>query len=113
MTFEEKLQTDHRERLEKMPADVRAAHEHRTRNVEEIGKSDLCGCFYCLETFVPTEIEDWVEERPRYNNREDLESPEMTKSAICPKCGIDSVIGSASGIPLTAEFLGLMKSYWF
>lgn len=34
-------------------------------------------------------------------------------AAICPKCGIDSVIPDASGVPLSAEFLATMKKWWF
>lgn len=30
-----------------------------------------------------------------------------------PRCGIDSVIGSAAGFPLTKEFLFQMHARWF
>ena len=33
--------------------------------------------------------------------------------ALCPACGIDSVLGSASGFPVTPEFLGRMNACWF
>jgi hypothetical protein len=75
---------------------LKAAHRHSIRHREEIFSSDLCGCFYCLRTFPPSEIEDWIKE-PKGGG--------MT--AMCPGCGIDSVIGSASGFPLTPEFLRL------
>ena len=42
------------------------------------------------------------------NHRDEIEA-----SAICPRCGIDSVIGDAAGYPLTTEFLSRMKAYWF
>ena len=113
MTREEKWQKDHCERVAQMPSDVRDAHVHCRCNALEIGQSDLCGCFYCLQTFTPADIRDWVTERPRYNDLGDLISEEGSKSAMCPRCGIDSVIGSAAGFPLTADFLGRMKSYWF
>ena len=32
---------------------------------------------------------------------------------LCPYCEIDSVIGSASGYPITAEFLDAMRRHWF
>jgi hypothetical protein len=47
----------------------------------------------------------------RKNKRGEIKSYEPT--ARCPRCGIDSVIGSASGYPITREFLQTMKSYWF
>jgi len=71
-------------------------------NREKILSSDRCGCFYCGEMFPPTEVEDWTDERGG-----------VGQTALCPKCGIDAVIGSKSGYPITVEFLQLMKAYWF
>jgi hypothetical protein len=52
----------------------------------------------CLETFVPGEIQDWTDEGA---------------TAMCPRCGIDSVLGSASGFSLSRDSLNLMHHYWF
>jgi len=79
--------------------DVIAAHEHSSRHRAELKASDRCGCFYCLAIFAPTEIESWLEEGDG--------------TALCPRCSIDSVIGSASGYPVTRELLGRMHSHWF
>jgi len=65
----------------------RRAHQHCSNNREELMKSNLCGCFYCLEVYSPTEITDWVDE----------DENGIGRTALCAKCGIDSVIGSASG----------------
>jgi len=35
------------------------------------------------------------------------------ETAICPRCSIDSVIGDASGLPVTKEFLKEMNKHWF
>jgi hypothetical protein len=35
------------------------------------------------------------------------------QTALCPKCGIDAVIGSASGYPISREFLAEMHRHWF
>jgi len=35
------------------------------------------------------------------------------QTALCPKCEIDSVIGTASGFPITHEFLMRMHEHWF
>jgi hypothetical protein len=64
--------------------------------------SQRCGCFHCLAVFEPDEIEDWVDER----SGDDV-------TALCPRCGVDSVIGSTSGYPITKEFLREMKLHWF
>ena len=78
--------------------DVDRAHAHCKENRREIEASELCGCFYCLRTFAPEEIGCWL-------------AVELT--ALCPHCQIDSVIGSASGFPITAEFLRRMHARWF
>jgi hypothetical protein len=82
----------------KMPPDVREAHDHCSRHRAEILSSERCGCFYCLKTFDPAEIQDWVDDE---------------QTALCAKCGIDAVIGSGSGFPITQKFLGEMHKYWF
>jgi Zn finger protein HypA/HybF involved in hydrogenase expression len=77
---------------------LEAAHRHCRLNRAELQISSLCGCFYCLSVFTPAEIVEWVDE---------------DQTAICPKCPVDSVIGSASGYPITAEFLLRMHDNWF
>lgn len=79
------------------------AHKKSIFHKSEILASVSCGCFYCLEIFPPSEIEQWTDQ-----NFEDKE-----ETALCPKCAIDSVIGSASGFPITKEFLSKMQKHWF
>lgn len=80
-----------------------AAHRHSIFHKSEVSKSSVCGCFYCLHTFKPSEIMDWV----------DQENPQGP-TAVCPKCGIDSVIGSESGYPIeSSTFLKEMNDYYF
>ena len=82
--------------------DVDRAHQHCIRHRREVMASDVCGCFYCLRRFAPGEIEHW------------LNGPtEADETALCPHCCIDSVLGSASGFPITADFLQRMHARWF
>lgn len=74
------------------------AHKHCRNNRTELEKSESCGCFYCMAMFASTEVREWTDEG---------------RSAFCPRCDIDSVIGSASGYPITKEFLERMHAYWF
>ena len=84
---------------EKMEYSVRAAHAHSENNKDELMKDSLCGCFYCLEFFSPTEIKEWIKD---------------TKgTALCPYCFVDSVIGKYTGYPITKEFLAEMHKEWF
>lgn len=77
---------------------VEKAHEFSSHHRGDILASKDCGCFYCINIFPPSEITEWID---------------CKESAICPYCGIDSVVGSASGIPITKEFLKEMYQFWF
>ena len=80
------------------------AHRHSIRHRDEIDASGVCGCFYCLAIFQPNDIKGWVDQ---------TELSPAGATALCPRCGIDSVIGSASGYPITEPFLRDMRSHWF
>ena len=79
------------------------AHSHSIRHHDEIAESLVCGCFYCCRIFPPSEISEWVDDG----------DTDSCKTALCPYCGIDSVIGSAAGYPIDAEFLRKMNKHWF
>ena len=75
------------------------SHKRSSKHREEILQSKKCACFCCLNVFKPSEIIEWTD-----NNQ----------TAICPICGVDSVIGDQSGYPVTdTEYLKYMKEYWF
>jgi hypothetical protein len=82
---------------------VERAHKHCGWNRQELFASDRCGCFCCCAVFKATEITEWIDE----------DDEGIGQTAMCPRCGIDSVIGSASGFPITARFLAKMESHWF
>jgi len=76
------------------------AHKHCFKNVTEILQSKICGCFCCKEVYAPSVIKEWVDEDD--------------KTAICPKCEIDSVLGDASGLPVSdLLFLKAMNNLFF
>jgi hypothetical protein len=89
---------DHAKRVAVFPPDVREAHKHSIRHRDEIMGSTHCGCFYCCAMFPARDIADWTDDGD---------------TALCPKCGIDSVIGDRSGFPVSVEFLASMKTHWF
>ncbi len=94
---------DHRAQVAQFPADVREAHRHSSQHRNEVLQSEICGCFYCCEIFPPQTIHEWVDE----------DESGVGQTAICPRCGIDSVIGSASGFPIERSFLTRMHASWF
>ena len=74
------------------------SHEDSIYHAAQVHASEQCGCFYCLEIFPSTEIEEWLD-----NNT----------TAICPHCGIDAVIAETAERKINKAFLQNMKSQWF
>jgi hypothetical protein len=84
---------------DKMSEDYILAHKFCGNHKHELEQDEICGCFYCMEIFSPREINFWIDD--------------TSGTAVCPYCGIDSVIGKSSGFPITKEFLTKMNKYWF
>ena len=78
---------------------VKEAHKFCRENRLALEQSSVCGCFHCLKSYPPKEITEWLSEG--------------CGTALCPHCGIDSVIAESSGYPITKEFLSEMNKYWF
>ena len=86
---------------------IKSVHGSSLANEERIKATDgLCGCFCCGKIFSKKRIVDWIGEgagRPR--------------TAICPYCGVDSIITSeqpdGSRIEINDRLLQLMKTYYF
>lgn len=85
-------------------ADYIEAHRFSSNHMAQLKRDSVCGCFYCRRIFSPAEITDWL----IADNACD-----RLGTAMCPYCGIDSVIGESSGFPITEEFLAEMNRYWF
>ena len=79
--------------------DIFVAHKCSMYNRAQLLNDQVCGCFYCLKIFSPKDITEWVNEGPG--------------TALCPYCGMDSVISESSGFPITDEFLQAMNKHWF
>lgn len=76
--------------------ELREIHRHSSYHRKKLEASSQCGCFYCEKIFNPKEIIDWI----------------GGQTALCPYCGIDSVISSAS-VPITEKLLNEMHMFWF
>jgi hypothetical protein len=98
MTWED----NHKRRVAAFPEDVRKAHDRSSNHRKEILASRSCGCFHCGAVFPPEQIHDWIDE---------VDGEGQT--ALCPQCGVDSVIGDGGSVSVSREFLDRMKSYWF
>lgn len=82
--------------------DLEEANKHSLFHREEILQSEVCGCFRCLAIFAPKDITAW-----------EYEQKGVSTTALCPNCGLDTVIGSASGYPINDDFLMQMHERWF
>lgn len=78
------------------------AHMYSIYNDEPVKKSDMCGCFYCCRVFPASEVDETITEP---GNRPD--------TALCPYCGIDSVLPDADWKDLSPEFLDKMYDHFF
>jgi hypothetical protein len=79
-------------------ADYNKAHEHSRNNQSEIAQSVKCSCFHCCDLFVSSDIIKWADDG---------------KTAVCPKCDVDAVIGDKSGYVFSTQFLKGMHDRWF
>ena len=80
--------------------ELNAFYTHSIKNEESILKSDFCGCFHCISILAATDIKEMMVEKDGF------------KTAICPICGIDSVLGDAS-VEISAELIESMNEYYF
>jgi len=77
-----------------------AAHRHAANHRADLERSDVCACIFCEKTFTVSDVDEWVKDEGG--------------TALCPYCGVDSVIGSASGFPIAdANFTRAMHDRWF
>lgn len=78
-------------------------------NRSMIENSTQCGCFHCLALFSPAEIKNWM---PVPETDEEFGPPvRREETALCPKCGLHSVVGDAGGYPVTPEDLQKVHDY--
>lgn len=74
-------------------------HELSINHRRLIGQGVKCGCFCCGLTFDGGEIRAWT--------------GHPGESALCPRCGVDSVLPEAGDLKVTKALLRRMQAYWF
>lgn len=78
--------------------DLKNAHKYSSYHKEQLSNAKHCGCFYCTRIFDPKEIVDWCDNG---------------QTAVCPYCGIDSILPENDAFPISKEFLMQMRKHWF
>lgn len=89
-----------------MEIDYNKIHSKCGWHEKSIIESKFCGCFHCLSIFKPTEIVEWITENKDYPRG-------PGKTAVCPICGIDSVLPDDIELEITKEFLEKMQDIFF
>jgi hypothetical protein len=60
---------------------LQQVHERSRLNRQSMAPGAACRCFYCLQAFPVERISRWTDD---------------DKTALCPICGVDSVLSSSS-----------------
>ncbi|WPP52417.1 hypothetical protein [Catalinimonas niigatensis] len=68
-----------------------------TSNQQDLMKSDKAGCYYCRKIYPASEVKEFLEEEA---------------TALCPKCGIDSVLPDYV-YDLSINNLRELHQFWF
>lgn len=74
------------------------AHKFASKHRENV-EASTCGCFYCGALFDGERVTEWIDD---------------DQTALCPECGIDSVISTKDvSAMLDSAFRTAMHDYWF
>jgi len=74
------------------------AQSHASKHRAAVEASATCACYFCFRSFVPAAIKTWIE---------------GNQTALCPHCGLDAVLGSASPHRIDNQFLRQMHQHYF
>ena len=78
--------------------DIRHAAKFAMHNRKEIETTKKCGCFHCLAIFLPEKITEWTDDED---------------TAICPHCGVDSVLAESDDMHFEPEILHKIRTFWY
>lgn len=80
-------------------------HKNCTNNRASIKKGAKAGCFFCLEIFPKEDVREYTSQGRKAVN----------ESALCPRCGIDSVLSQSlfASVPELKKALREMQIHWF
>ena len=74
------------------------AHKGASRHRVVLEASSRCGCYFCFRTFPVTSIKVWID---------------AGQTALCPACGVDSVLGNSASGRIDDKFLRKMHGHFF
>ncbi len=74
--------------------------KHTKDNEIDILRSKKCSCLFCRQSYDARKVSEWNNEEKRI-------------SAICPECGMDTVVGDASGFNLDHDTLKAINQAYY
>ncbi len=77
---------------------IKEASKYSIYNMSGLMQGEMAGCYYCLSVFKVSKIK---------------ETTDNGKTALCPECGIDSVLSDRSPYVLNKKNLQILYKYWF
>lgn len=77
---------------------LKKLHQYCTNNKKLISKANKCYCFFCMKEMKSEEIVDYLS---------------VEETAICPYCGIDSIIPDSINDEVNITIIKEMNKYWF
>lgn len=73
-------------------------HAYSSHNRELVARSRKCYCFYCQSVSEAEQVTRYFEDE---------------QTALCPNCGIDSILPDGIDEPLDESIISQMHDYWF
>lgn len=73
--------------------------ERSYENQKDILSSKICGCYFCLNVYESKLVKDYVKDKNGF-------------TAICPKCGIDSVVPFDLELDSNPDLFKLSPKAW-
>lgn len=77
---------------------LKRLHAYSSHNKQLIDVSNKCYCFYCRSCMKQSEIKEYIDNG---------------QTAICPNCGIDSIIPDSIEETVDKKIISEMNAYWF
>ena len=81
-----------------MNGTARLAAQLAFKNRAAVEKSEACGCYYCGQIFPGKEVKEYTD---------------AGMTALCPHCGVDSVLSSAQNVAVCEDTLKKSHDFWF
>ena len=113
----------------KVTVNLDGLHKLSSFHRKAVLRASRIGCFFCLRFHKPGEIKEWIDHRQKMDayvyvttegkmrfrpNAPKGAHPKEGQTALCPHCGIDSVLPDRSyGFRVSKPLLKAMCERWF